>query len=886
MVSDSGRRWDDARARAREFQRFDHSVRDVLALIYYLITAQDDWEADQVPLQSVRYRLANPQRLHRELCDLLPGPAREEDWVRPVEKGMADLTQARLAEHGQDYGPFTGPPPVEGTIWRLWHALNAQHGVPLEDTLPSDMITDAAYGRYHSSGMTVFEHAVRELTTQVDQLLLPASGALSLRAHVKVTGGIHAGRTGRLRAVAWGTDDEQRTCTDTPAVYRIDFDDRHESADIAPGNLDRLPEWDHRFVVVHAGEPLPTEWAASVLLAAAGPSPDWHDNAVEHLRQWQGYGRMLVLLSQPRNGQAPNPKEQQWVDEAAAWADEIIALAPIDHSSPPRLTLGQPADALHHAARLTLVAAPGHAPAPEGAPSWAGTHRVAVAPTIAKAVEAALNRIDRGHRRTGGNRQVPLLVARSAAFIGWYEEQLTTRTVLEEARVEWVCREEDAGEPISWWILRARLRQRDGSRSEETVLAHPGLLSVVVYHPREPWTDTEVVLLPSPAAARGKTREFLRLPTVTNNVRAGGGNTDRAWSLLVEGLNLFLDSDRLRGSAFRNDSQLTSARRSVVRVALTNREFDDLQDRLELSPAGGPEVYRLADLMANPVCDWATLGAITTAVQPNPPAASLDPWAARQRMLQWREAVRRAATLAAPHYERSDDAADSAAVRDVITMILYALHLRERQPVDDVSWWTVLFHLQDDQHVIDLVEQTLQDSGHDVIPRLSFRSPDQRKADPIARRWERLNRTRNTSHPQDPLAAGPHDGPDHRPDSRPDIQGSRGGRPNTIIRACVPRAAAAVHTVLEGGFIEHQRIRVTAGRYEGCAGFVLRPAWRLDRETWQIEVPPTTYIVDLDGLDATVEINSGQLTDHTDGHSRPGSPPATTNDQAGDQTER
>ncbi|MFJ1931579.1 hypothetical protein ACIPLC_15260 [Kitasatospora sp. NPDC086801] len=887
MVSDSGRRWNDARATARGFQRFDHNVRDVLALIYYLVTAQDSCNADQVPLRSVRYRLANPQRLHQELHDLLPGPAREEDWIRPVEKGLADLTQARLAERVQDYGPFTGPPPVEGAIWRLWHALNAQHGVPLEDTLPSDMITDDVYGRYQSSGMTVFEYAVRELTTQVDQLLLPASGALSLRAHVTVTGGVHAGRTGRLRAVAWGTDDEQRTCTDTPAVYRIDFDDRHESADIAPGNLERLPEWDRGFVVVYAGEPLPTEWAASVLLAAAGPSPDWHDSAVEHLRQWQGYGRMVVLLSQPRNGQAPGPKEQQWVEEAAAWADEIIALAPTDHSSPPQLTLGQSADALHHAARLTLFAPPGHAPAPEGAPSWAGTHRVAVAPTIAEAVEAALSRIGRGHRRTGGNRQVPLLVARSAAFGGWYEEQLTTRTVLEEARVEWVCRQEHAGEPISWWILRARLRHRDGSRSEETVLAHPGLMSVVVYHPREPWTDTEVVLLPSPASARGKTREFLRLPTVINNVRAGGGNTDRAWSFLVEGLSLFLDSDRLRGSAFRNDSQLTSARRSVVRVALTDGEFDDLQDRLELSPAGAPEVYRLADLMADPVCDWATLGAITTAVQPNPPTASLDPWAARQRVLQWREAVRRAATLTAPHQEVPDDAADAASVRDVIAMVLYALHLRERQPVDDVSWWTVLFHLRNDQHVIDLVEQTLQDSGHDVIPRLSFRSADQRKADPIARRWERLNRTRNASHPQGPLAAEPYDGPDHRPDSRPDIQGSRSGsRPNTIIRACIPRAAAAVHTVLEGGFTEHQRIRVTAGPYEGRPGFVLRPAWRLDPETWQIEVPPTTYIVDLDGLDAAVEIGSGQLAGHTDGHSRPGSPPATTNDQAGDQTER
>ncbi|MER7750819.1 hypothetical protein [Kitasatospora sp. NPDC097643] len=877
MVSIGGQRWEEARAKAREFQRFDRNLRDVLALIYYLIAAQDGGSMDQVSLRSVRYRLADPHRLHRDLTELLPGPAREEDGTRPVETGLADLTQARLLEHAQDYGPFTGPPPVEGTIWKLWHALNAQHGVPLEDTLPSDMVTEDMYGRYRSSGMTVFQHAVRELTSHVDQLLLPASGALSLQAHVQVTGGIHAGRTGRLRAVTWGTDDEQLTCTDTPAVFRVDFDDRHGSADIAPGDVEKLPEWDRRFVVVHAGEPLPTEWAAAVLLAATGPSPAWHDEAVERLRRWQGGGRMVVLVARPGHGQALNAEEEQWVDSAAGWADEIIALESEDSSSPPRLTPDRPADALRHPARLTLAASPGRAPAPEGAPSWARTHRVTVAPTIAGAVGAALSRIGRGHQRAAGNRQVPLLVANSAAFIGWSVEQLTAGTVLEEARVEWVCREEDAGEPISWWILRARLRHQDLSRSEQTVLAHPGLLSVVVYHPQEPWTDTEVVLLPSPAAARGKTREFLRLPTVINNVRAGGGNTDRAWSFLVEGLSLFLDSDRLRGSAFRNDSHLTSAHRSVVRVALTDREFDALQDRLELSPDGAPEVHRLADLMANPVCDWATLGAITTAVQPNPPPASLDPWAARQRMLQWREAVRRADTLAAPHHEGSNDAADSAAVRDVITMTLYALHLRERQPVAEVSWWTVLFHLQDAQYVIDLVEQTLQDTGHDVIPRLSFRSPDQRRADPIARRWDRLNR------PQGPPAAGPHDGPAHRPDSGPNV---RGGRPDPIINACVPRAADAVHAVLEGGFIEHQRIRVTAGPYEGRAGFARRPAWRLDRETLQIVVPPAAYVVDLDGLDGAVEIDASQLTGHTDRNSWPGAPPATPNGPAADPTAR
>jgi len=861
--------WEIARNKAREF-RIDRNSRDVLALVYYLIVVQEDCGAEGLSLRSVRYRLIDMAQLQSELSQVIPGPEYQDDWSRPVQDGLRDLMLVQQAEYDSDYGPFSGPPPAEGRIWQLWHALQAQHGVPLEDTLASDDIHEGVYGRFRASDTSVFLHAAAELTRRIDMLMLPASGAPQLWSKILVTTGIHAGRTGSLHAVTWATDDEQRACTDVPSAFSIVFDDQYETADLAPREVEKLPDWDNDFVVVHAGEPLPTAWTACVLLAAPDASAPWHDEAVELLRErWRkGTGRLVVLSARsPRSGQL-STAQLNWVEKTAAWADEILALEAADAEALPVLTPGRRLDVRDHGPRLTIAAAGGG----DGtAPGWARQHGVAVLPSLPDAVEAALARIGRGHNRTAGNRQVPLLVARSDAYSTWCWERLEAGSVLEEARVEWIHRaDEDADEGISWWVLRVRLRHRDRSTSQDVVLAHPGLLSVVVYRRAEPWTDTQVVLVPSGAAARGKTREFLRLPTIVHHRSRGGGVSSHAWPLLVSELDLLVEPDRLQSKAFRNDSPLISAKRSVLGLPLNEREFDALAARLEEAPAGGPEVYRLADLMADPVCDWATLGAIMSTVAPRL-LASRDPWGRRQRTLAWRDAVRRAATATeAVHHQGKGIARtwEFLAIRDTIAMVLYALHLCHQQPVDDFSWWTVLFYLQDDEHTTSLVEEVLPDWDHELVPSLRYGLHTQAGSDPVSQRWGWLNRTWNAPpgeppHPDGTCSGEP--GGDPRWDGLPREPGAV-PVPDPAIEVCLPAAGAVVRAALHGetAFASQQRVRVTAGTHQDRIGTVHRALWTYNHEAGMVTGPPTVYKVILDGTDGAVEIDSGQLTEHPD----------------------
>jgi len=862
--------WEIARSKAREFRTLHRNSRDVLTLIYYLIAVQEGCGAEGLSLRSVRYHLIDLVQLQSELSQVIPGPEYQTDWSRPVQDGLLDLMRVQRAEYDSDHGPFSGPPPAEGRIWQLWHALQAQHGVPLEETLTSDEINESVYGRFRASGTSVFLHAAAELTRSVDMLLLPASGAPHLWSKILVTTGIHAGRTGTLRAVTWVTDDGQRTCTDVPSTFSIHFDDRYETADLAPGEVEKLPDWDNDLVVVHAGEPLPTTWTACVLLAAPDASAPWHDEAVELLRQrWrEGTGRLVVLSARsPRGGQL-STTQLAWVETTAAWADEILALEPADAGALPELTPGRRLDARDHSPRLTLAAV---GSGDGTAPPWARQHGGAVLPSLPDAVEAVLARIGRGHERTAGYRQVPLLVARSDAYSSWWVEHREAGSVLEEARVEWIHRaDEDADEGISWWVLRVRLRHRDRSTSQDVVLAHPGLLSVVVYRRAEPWTDTQVVLVPNEAAARGKTREFLRLPTIVHHRSRGDGVSSRAWPLLVGELGLLIESDRLQNRAFRNDSPLISAKRSILGLLLDDREFDALAARLEEAPAGGPEVYRLSDLMTDPVCDWATLGAVMSTAAPRA-LASRDPWGRRQQALGWRDAVRRATTATeAVHHQgkHTERTWEFIAIRDTIAMVLFALHLRHQQPVADFSWWTVLFYLQDDEYAISLVEGILPDCGHELVPSLRYGMDIQSGSDPVSRRWGWLNRTWNA-----PPSDGPHPGGmgngeiggDPRWDGLPREPGAVPA-PDPAIEVCLPAAHAVVRTALHGEttFTAQQRVRVTAGTYQDRIGTVHQARWTYNSEAGMVTAPPAVYKVILDGTDGAVEVDSGQLTEHPD----------------------
>ncbi|MEU7576734.1 hypothetical protein AB0B50_03925 [Streptomyces sp. NPDC041068] len=362
--------WEAARARAGQLRGLDGAQRDVLALIYALIAVDDGTAIDDIAHWAVRYRLLDTQLLHEDLSALLPGPL--DQGATTVEGGITELYRSRLDELVDDHGQYTGTPgleellksdleavvserhgfsgraPLEGRIWRRWAALQAPHGVPYEDTLPADELTayDASGGdRAHvASGKTVFEHSVQGLTQVLDRLLLPASGAPLLGTKVLVTGTEHRGRSGRLSSVTWTIHDSQHLCSEPPASFKVSFDDRRDAADLGPEDLEPQPEWDQFFAVVYAGQLMPLSWSASVLLAGAEPGGQWQQDAIAALKDgWQSAtGRLVVLIPHEVDGTPASDEDSGWLDDAYAWADEIILNSTPETDVPSLLKSGGP----------------------------------------------------------------------------------------------------------------------------------------------------------------------------------------------------------------------------------------------------------------------------------------------------------------------------------------------------------------------------------------------------------------------------------------------------------------------------------------------------------------------------------------------------------------
>ena len=102
----------------------------------------------------------------------------------------------------------------------------------------------------------------------------------------------------------------------------------------------------------------------------------------------------------------------------------------------------------------------------------------------------------------------------------------------------------------------------------------------------------------------------------------------------------------------------------------------------------------------------------------------------------WDDAVRRATAVADRGRTggMDKDFWDDVATRDIIAVVLYALHVRLDVAVDEVPWAKVLWWLWEDGQVIVLVEETVPGAGQAL-------EPDGEPDDAVASRWRWLNRT-------------------------------------------------------------------------------------------------------------------------------------------------
>lgn len=232
----------------------------------------------------------------------------------------------------------------------------------------------------------------------------------------------------------------------------------------------------------------------------------------------------------------------------------------------------------------------------------------------------------------------------------------------------------------------------------------------------------------------------------------------------------------------------------------------------------------------------------------------------------WQTALRRATDAAASRPGGVDeDCWDDVAIRDIIAVVLYSLHLHDQRPVGDVPWGAVLWQLASDQRVSALAYTVLPAAGHDL-------AWDAAPGDPVAERWRWLTRTWNPDAPIQPRHRAPGTGHRYRL-SDSDGAGQVGPRwggmsrgigaalPDPALEICTPWAAGAVGEVLLaqiGGFPTFERVRVADGPFEDHRGYVRGTEWSFDDAAQNVD-EVAYYAVDLDDVQGTEQLSPAGL---------------------------
>jgi len=386
--------------------------------------------------------------------------------------------------------------------------------------------------------------------------------------------------------------------------------------------LDRsLP---NNVVVVHANETPPESWAGSVFLAGPLPRADnavsWHPAAIRSLReQWQGEGTLVVFSPEPRGGLESDYDGQiAWEERFLNIADVILFWVPRDLATMPAFTTNIEWGVWHRSGKA-VVGAPEDAPGNTYLFRQADARGVPSAFTLDGTVAHALDQIGPGALRSGGEREIPLLVWRNESLQRWTTAQREAGNTLLGARVEWTFRVGPA-KAVHYWALHVSVHvaAEDRVKDNEVVLSRPDLAVAVLYRPAPELDDTVVVLVREFRSSASTADGFVREPPGGS----GPGPVDAAQALaeVEEETGLVLTADRLRPLGSRQVAATVSAHHALLfAAAITDAELEGLRAVPGPHGVGGGEVTwveiaTFGEIRKGARVDWATLGMITQAL--------------------------------------------------------------------------------------------------------------------------------------------------------------------------------------------------------------------------------------------------------------------------------
>jgi 8-oxo-dGTP pyrophosphatase MutT (NUDIX family) len=389
--------------------------------------------------------------------------------------------------------------------------------------------------------------------------------------------------------------------------------------------------------VVYAGQPFPDSWRMAVFLAGPTPRsagvPSWRPEALDRIRD-TGFDGVVFVPEAASGERLPEYDDQvEWERQGLNFADRILFWVPRDLNTLPGLTTNVEFG-LWCGSGKAVLGYPPSAPRTKYLGWLAEVEGVAVYPTLAETLAAALEGWAGAPERSGGERHVPLHVWQAESFQRWYRSLRAAGNRLEEARLLWSA--PPPARPPFAWVLWARVwvAAEGRCKANEWVFTRTDVSCVVLYHrpPGRDLLDADVVLV----------REFrtpARTPDGFLHELPGGSShhpsrdpRDVAVEELREETGLHLSRDRLRPLGSRQAAgTLSSHHAHAFAVEATAEEMDGLR-RLaaqgEARGVGGDsertyvEVVPVREILQGRQADWATLGVVMQALLGQDPAGA------------------------------------------------------------------------------------------------------------------------------------------------------------------------------------------------------------------------------------------------------------------------
>ena len=385
--------------------------------------------------------------------------------------------------------------------------------------------------------------------------------------------------------------------------------------------------------IVYVREEQPQSWEKAIFLT--GPTPvtndvaSWRKEALQLLQQ-KGYDG-VVFVPENRPDTQGNVLHEidyahlvEWEERCLHLADAIVVWVPRDRETLPGLTTNDEWGVWKDSGKV-VFGAPEHAWKTRYLRYYADKLGVPSSTTLAGTITRALEQLGDGALRTGGEREVPLLVWRTPHFTQWYGNLKAAGNVLEHARVVWTFRVGPNRNFVFFWALHAEvfITAEQRSKTNEVVIARPDIATIVLYQKAATIDDSIIVLIREfRTPVSNKTGYVWELPGGSSFTPVDEPRTLASHESFEE-TGLQIDPARFSYHGARQLVATQSAHKVHVFAAqITDEEVAWLRAQAGIAHGVAEdteqtyvEIMSLRDILTGDLVDWSMMGMLLSVVR-------------------------------------------------------------------------------------------------------------------------------------------------------------------------------------------------------------------------------------------------------------------------------